>query len=160
MAHFLKSLPKTHGLTGFWRCSQKLFLLACQAVSDVLMQVSSQTCSCTEKGSPGEEGWGDKPRISSLLSYLPTQPVEKHAGTALSDKAKLSWHLSPSTAERGVCPPIYTSVWSPTHTTQRQQPWARLIGQLSKWSELLIISEAADSSSLTVAQTTHLSCAW
>lgn len=103
MADFLKSLPKRHSLTSFWRCSRRLFLLACQAVSDVLMQVSSQTCSCTEKDGPREgKGRGgcveqtQNQQLSlCLLSYLPTQPVERHTDTALADTAKLSWHLSP-----------------------------------------------------------------
>lgn len=72
IADFLKSLPKLHSLTSFWRCSRVPFLLARQAVSDVLMQVSSQTCSCTEKDRP--ERRGGKCGINPESAALPLPP--------------------------------------------------------------------------------------
>lgn len=114
------------------------------------MQVSSQTCSCTEKDRPGKAGglW-NKPRISSSpsASFLICSHSQLRSTQTQHCQTQPSFPgISPPTTERWVCPPIYTSVWSPTHIKQQQQPRAHLIGQLSEWSELLITSEAADSS--------------
>lgn len=124
MADFLKSLPKLCSLTSFWRCSRKLFLLACQAVCDVLMQVSSQTCSCAAKDSPREgngvgRGVWNKPRISSSPSdfFLICPHSQLSSTQTQQSQTQPSFPgISPPTTERLVCPPhIHLCVKPNTH---------------------------------------------
>ena len=120
------------------------------------MQVSSQTCSCTEKRRTrrrreGVRGINPESAALPLPPFLSTRTAswEAHRHSAVRHSQAFLASLPPLT-ERWVCPPIYTSVWSPAHIKQQQQqqqqPGAHLIGQLSEWSESLITSEAADSS--------------
>lgn len=118
------------------------------------MQVSSQTCSCTEKGRPGEDGCGglwNKTPESAALPLPPslsahTASGEAHRHSTLSQSQALLASLPPLRRDEFVLAstPLCEN---PTHIKQQWQR-AHLIGQLSEWSEQLITTD----SFLTVAQ--------
>lgn len=105
---------KTPQFNELWRCSGKLFLLACQALSDVLMQVNSQTCSCRERQSR-KEGMKRKLRISSSAYFLICSSSQLRSSQTQHSPTQPSFPgILPPTTEIWVCPPIYTSVLSST----------------------------------------------